>query len=174
VTADDLPPGSFSLDNSRWDAWRPQEVAERLTGLDVPWCVAAGWALDLFRGEQTRDHADLEIAVPAAGFGALRAALAEFDFHVVGSGRAWTLESPAFSVTHQTWVTEPASGVYRLDVFREPHDGSTWICRRDETIRLPYPEIIRRTPDGVPFLAPEFVLLFHPNHPWLDRLSTTG
>lgn len=30
--------------------------------------MAAGWALDLFRGRRTRDHGDIEIAVPAAGF----------------------------------------------------------------------------------------------------------
>jgi hypothetical protein len=34
----------------------------------MPWCVAAGWALDLFRGMQTREHGDIEIAIPAAGF----------------------------------------------------------------------------------------------------------
>jgi len=41
------------------------EVAKLLAGVDVPWCVAAGWALDLFHGEVTREHEDLEIAVPA-------------------------------------------------------------------------------------------------------------
>lgn len=29
------------------------------------------------------------------------------------------------------------TGNYLLDVFREPHDGDTWVCRRDQTIRLP-------------------------------------
>jgi hypothetical protein len=61
-------------------------------------------------------------------------------------------------------VREPATGVYRADIFREPHDGSTWICRRDETIRLPYQQIIRRTPAGIPYLVPEIVLLFKAKH----------
>jgi hypothetical protein len=30
--------------------------------------MAAGWALDLCRGVQTREHGDIEIAVPAAAF----------------------------------------------------------------------------------------------------------
>jgi len=38
-------------------------------------------------------------------------------------------------VLHQTWVREPGTNVYRLDIFREPHSGDTWICRRDATIR---------------------------------------
>ena len=39
-----------------------------LAGLPAPWYVAAGWALDLFRGVQTREHGDIEIATPAAHF----------------------------------------------------------------------------------------------------------
>jgi hypothetical protein len=34
-------------DDANWRAWRPEEAAERLEGLDAPWCVAAGWAIDL-------------------------------------------------------------------------------------------------------------------------------
>ena len=49
-------------------------------------------------------------------------------------------------------------------MFREPHDGDTWICRRDQAIRLPYSDIIRRTRSGIPYLAPELVLLFKAKH----------
>ncbi|BBH69873.1 hypothetical protein ACTI_65580 [Actinoplanes sp. OR16] len=53
---------------ARWSShWTPREVADRLTGTTTPWCVAAGWALDLFRGRQTRPHGDIEIAIPADG-----------------------------------------------------------------------------------------------------------
>ena len=42
---------------ARWaSSWSPHEVAERLDGCEVPWCVAAGWALDLFRGTRIREH----------------------------------------------------------------------------------------------------------------------
>ncbi|WP_256641210.1 nucleotidyltransferase domain-containing protein [Streptomyces murinus] len=161
-----LPPGGAVLDagelEARWaGAWRPEQIAERLNGVSAPWCVAAGWALDLFRGEQTRDHGDLELAVPAAAFAEIRDRFPEYAFDAVGSGKVWAdAGAEELAGTHQTWLRDPASGQFLLDVFREPHDGGTWICRRDQSLRLPYDAIIERTADGIPYLIPELVLLF--------------
>jgi len=164
VKEEEIPPGGTEVGELPWDPWRPEDVARLLAGLSVPWYVAAGWALDLFRGEQTREHEDLEIGVPATAFGAVRDALAGYNVEVAGSGRLWPLDSPAFHVMNQTWVSEPGTGVYRLDIFREPQRDGAWVCRRDETIRMPYEQIIRRTGDGIPYLVPEIVLLFKAKH----------
>ncbi|WP_055700863.1 nucleotidyltransferase domain-containing protein [Streptomyces silaceus] len=162
----ELSPAELDALDARWSScWTPSEVAQRLAGVTAPWCVAAGWALDLFRGARTREHGDIEIAVPAAGFAEVRDRFAGYVFDAVGSGRVWENATPdVLAATHQTWLRDPATGNYLLDVFREPHDGTTWICRHDETIRLPYGEIIHRTPDGIPYLAPELVLLFKAKH----------
>ncbi|HEX4791813.1 MAG TPA: hypothetical protein VH372_25330, partial [Actinospica sp.] len=163
--AEQLPAGGLELTLAEIDAlwtdpWRPEQVAERLADVSVPWYIAAGWALDLFRGEQTREHGDLEIAVPARGFALIRDRLADLECDAVDSGLIWrSASADTLAATFQTWLREPGTGRYLLDVFREPHDGETWICRRDETIRLPYAEIIRHTPDGLPYLRPELVLL---------------
>jgi hypothetical protein len=66
--------------------------------------------------------------------------------------------------THQTWIREPATGKWRVDVFREPSDGETWICRREPAIRMPYARLIERTADGIPYGRPEVVLLFKARH----------
>ncbi|MFL6114722.1 MAG: nucleotidyltransferase domain-containing protein [Catenulispora sp.] len=153
--------------DDRWAAcWTPVEVARRLAGVATPWYVAAGWALDLFRGgAQTRKHGDVEIAIPAADFPEVRDRFPGYVFDAVGDGQIWENAAPdALAATHQTWIRDPHTGGYLLDVFREPHDGQTWICRHDDALRLPYSEIILRTPDGIPFLAPELVLLFKAKH----------
>jgi hypothetical protein len=157
-----LPPEEIEALDARWSScWTPNDVAHHLTGIATPWYVAAGWALDLFRGTQTRAHGDIEIGVPAARFPEVRDRFPGYVFDAVGSGRIWEDASPdALAAVHQTWLRDPATGNYLLDVFREPHDGDTWICRRDETIRLPYSDIIQHTHDGIPYLAPELVLLF--------------
>ncbi|MHA3022799.1 nucleotidyltransferase domain-containing protein [Mycobacterium sp. BMJ-28] len=147
----------------RWDAWSPADVARRLSDVSAPWCVAAGWAVDLFVGEITREHDDVEIAVPAASFDEIAEALPGYKWDVVGDGRVWPY--PEQVAQHfQTWLREPATGIYRLDVFREPHVDGRWVCRRDPTITVPYAELILRTDDGIPYVIPEVALLFKAKH----------
>ena len=163
--------GAFEPDLSLWDAWRPEEVAALLVGVQAPWYVAAGWAIDLFLGEERRAHEDLEIAVPRARFSEIAERLAGFELFIpdgdlTDPGLVWPLANApkALDGHQQTWAREPATGVWRLDVFREPSEGDTWIYRRDERIRLPYSEVIERTGDGIPYARPEIVLLFKAKH----------
>jgi hypothetical protein len=166
------PAASFEPDLSKWDAWRPEQVAEILAGVDVPWYVAAGWAIDLFLGGQRREHEDLEIAVPNARFEEVVAVLARLEvFIITGPHEATPLAEARdrLDETHQSWVREPATGLWRFDVFREPSDGDIWLCRRDERIRLTYGEVINWTDDGIPYGRPEIVLLFKAKHVHRDR-----
>lgn len=149
--------------NDRWNPWTPREVTQRLAGVAAPWCVAAGWALELFTEAAAREHEDLEIAVPAARFDEIAAALPGFEWDVAGDGRVWPFPEQA-AAHFQTWLREPASGHYRIDVFREPHVGDRWVCRRDASITLPYGELILRTGDGIPYVVPEVALLFKAKH----------
>ena len=159
--------GAFEPDLSLWDAWRPEHVAALLAGVQAPWYVAAGWAIDLFLGEASREHEDLEIAVPRERFSEIAEKLAGFELFVpdgdlTDPGLVWPFAHAPKELDghHQTWVREPATGRWLLDVFREPSHGDTWIYRRDERIRLPYADVIERTDDGIPYARPEIVLLF--------------
>ncbi|MGN9909775.1 nucleotidyltransferase domain-containing protein [Phytohabitans sp. LJ34] len=147
-------------DIDAWAGWHPRVLAARMDGFAAPWYVAGGWAVDLFLGEQTRPHEDLEIAVPAGDFTAVAERFPECGFAVPRDGAVWPLSDEELRRGHQTWAWERAAGVWRFDVFREERDGDGWVCRRDARIRLPYAEVIRHDPDGIPYLAPEIVLLF--------------
>jgi hypothetical protein len=173
ATDEQLPLGAVPIDDPLWEPWQPGQLAALLQGVTAPWYVAAGWALDLFRGEQTREHEDLEIGLPNTpeAFGQVREALRGYDIEVAGGpppGHLWPVASSAFAVTHQTWVSEvrqsdgdgPAQRIYRLDIFREPQREGRWVYRRDESITLPYDQVIRHDTDGIPYLAPHIVLLF--------------
>ncbi|HEY7692084.1 MAG TPA: hypothetical protein VH816_07035 [Gaiellaceae bacterium] len=155
-------------DVEAWAAWRPDELAARLEGWLVPWAVAAGWALDLWLGGEPREHEDLEVAIARESFPAVRAAFPELEWF--GAGGLEGVEETLWPVdlapgeVHQTWGWDAAEGCWRVDVFREPWAGDTWVCRRDAAVRLPLVNAIERTPDGIPFLRPEIVLLFKAKH----------
>jgi hypothetical protein len=162
--------GGVPIGDHVWEPWHPSQLLQIFRRVTAPWYVAGGWAIDLFRGEQTRDHEDTEIGVANTddAFGQVRRALAGYDIEVPGGplpGRLWPLDSPAFGLLHQTWVSEPVAAgpkgrVFRLDIFREPQRDGQWVCRRDENVVFPYNEIICHDRAGIPYLAPHLVLLF--------------
>jgi Aminoglycoside-2''-adenylyltransferase len=155
-----------------WDPWRPEQIADFLAGLAVPWYVAAGWAIDLFHGEERREHEDLEIAVPNARFGEVAGLLEGFEVFVITAPQEATPLADAWGQledTHQTWVREPGSSSWRFDLFREPSEGDSWICRREPTITMPYGRLIERTPDGIPYGRPEVILLFKAKHARMEK-----
>jgi hypothetical protein len=154
---------SFVPDLNAWESWRPDEVAEKLDSLPVLWAVAGGWAIDLYLGRVTRPHHDIEIAVGRNDMPAVQARLDELEWFAVGDGLAWPI-SDAPQELHQTWGRD-ASGRWRLDVFGETWDDGDWIFRRDPRIRRPLADVIDRTADGIPYLAPEVALLFKANAP---------
>jgi hypothetical protein len=145
-----------------WKPWRPDEVMERLAGVGAPWCVAGGWALDLWHGQETRPHEDLEIAILRPDFAVFRAQLSGFRCCVADSGKVSALptDSAPGSDKHQIWVLDEPAKAWRMDILLEPGDGQMWVFRRDQAIRRPRSQMIATTAGGVRYLKPEAVLLY--------------
>ena len=127
---------AFDDDVHPWNAWTPDQAAARLQGISstdgrpIRWATAGGWALDLFLGRVTRDHEDLEIVVLNDDVQAVLDAFAgpQWRWNVPHDGWVHPLDSPAYIETHQTWLWSQTANAFVLDVFRNKHDGDTWIC----------------------------------------------
>lgn len=144
------------------DHWSPAELAGRLEGLDVRWCVVGGWALELAGVIPGRPHSDLEIAVPQFEFDRLKDWLAPYEFFVIGPDGMWPADGAggAYFDNPQTFVLDPEAGVWRADVIRSQYDGDTWVFQFDRSIRRAYVDAVAFTADGIPYLRPELVLLY--------------
>jgi hypothetical protein len=150
-------PGIYS-----WNPWQPFEAMKWLAGVQASWCIAGGWALDLWHGKQTRPHVDLEIAILRPHFPLFRSQLADFKCYVASDGKVSALAPGSIPEPgrHQIRILDEAIQSWRMDIFLEPGDSLTWAFRRDETIRRPRSQMIATTREGVPYLKPEGVLLY--------------
>jgi hypothetical protein len=136
-------------------------VAATMDRVGVWWAVAGGWAIDLWLGEQTRDHHDVEVVVRRRDQHVVHRALSAnwelFALDPPGGGwRPWSgapIDAPAFQLQARS-----SSGEF--DVFTEAVDDTKWHFRRDNRISLGSDEVIVRSASGIPIVRPEIQLLY--------------
>ena len=163
-------------------------VADLMSTFRPRWSLCGGWAVDAWLGQETRDHADVDISVFADDQRVL------FD-HLAG----WQLVAHDLNDTHQPWdgrhLDLPNHIQARLDADERPADrgdaapqhgfnldiqlgersGEDWIMNREPRISLPLADCHRQSSWGVPTVVPE-VLLFYKATAYFGReeLMTGG
>lgn len=136
-------------------------VAEELSDYPGPWHIGGGWALDLLLGQVSRVHHDVDVQVARADQLVLQDYL---------TARGWKLLTP-FDGQLEPWPRHmrlelPRHQVHAhrqgrfIDFLLAELDGGVWRYRRDPSIIQDVSRIGLRSEGGIPFLAPELVLLF--------------
>jgi len=156
-----------------WDSLSPQDVAAFLSSLSVPWWISGGWALDLFLGRQTRDHADLDVQVLRHDQQVVRAAFAGWDVQAAlpqprsedWPFRTWDQGDELDPRIHDIWCRPEAGEPWRVQLMLADSEGEDWLFRRDSRIRRPLATIGCWSDDGLPYLAPEIQLLYKAKAP---------
>jgi hypothetical protein len=138
------------------------EAAALLAPMPARWWVAGGWAIDLFVGRTTRDHADLDIAMLRGDETALARTLRGWDMCIAHHGQLieWSGDAPLAAEHHQLWCRSSVDGPWQLEVLLEDHNDDCWRYRRDHRITRELTRLGRQTSDGIPFIAPEIALLY--------------
>jgi hypothetical protein len=134
-------------------------IRDRLGARGIAWAVAGGWALDLFLGQQTRPHADVDLAVWRDQSDALSAALADWTLLVAERGtlRPWQPDDIGQISLHELHARSPDG--LRIELLLNERDSHDWIYRRDTTVRLPLGAAILAH-GAISALAPEIALLY--------------
>ncbi len=144
----------------------PREI---LTANEIPWAVAGGWALDVFLGRQTREHADLDLAIWRGDQHKLRAALIpDWAPEVVDNGvlRRWNADEWLSLPIHEIHARAVTRAQPPLELLLNERDDTAWIYRRDTQVRRELDRTIM-VRDTIPFLSPEIVLLYKSKAPRL-------
>jgi hypothetical protein len=156
------------MPHADWEPLRPQDVARLLAGLDAPWWIAGGWALDLFLGAETREHDDIDVALLRRDQLALYGWLRGWDLRYATPDRTlepWDgryLEPPI----HAIWArrSRDATAPWACEFLLDEERNGRWIYRRDPAITRSLDDLGGLS-DGVPFLCPEVVLLYKSKNP---------
>ena len=123
--------------------------------------ISSGWALDLYLGRVTRVHHDVDVIVNRAEQLALQQHL---------SNRGWKLVTP-FEGRLEPWppymtLELPRHQVHALrgdefiDFLLTPIQHQVWHYWRAPNVVQHLDRAVLQSADGIPFLAPEIVLLF--------------
>jgi hypothetical protein len=151
-----------------WEPLDPHDLAGLLAGLDCPWWICGGWALDLFLGRETRRHDDLDVAVLRHDQVALYEQLGDWELR-------YATVDHRLNEWDGRWLDPPIHGIWAR---RAPGRESPWTCefllneaqngqwlfRRNPAVTRALAEIGAEV-DGVPFLRPEIVLLYKAGEP---------
>ncbi|HEX8324459.1 MAG TPA: hypothetical protein VF595_11165 [Tepidisphaeraceae bacterium] len=150
------------------DFAQPLSVAAAMVGFKRPWCVAGGWAIDLWLGQVTRDHFGVDIAVLRDHQLELRQHLAEFTFKIAATqGRpvVWKDANQMLMLpVHELFAADRVTGrAWRI--FLDEADGIDWYDRRCADIRMNLTGWRWHGAANVPVLNPLIVLLHKSRRP---------
>lgn len=162
-TSDTILPVDFP------DAQPALFAATVMNAFSRPWCLAGGWAIDLWLGRVTRNHSDVEIAVLREDQMALRDFLHGWRFTIAtrdGGRKRWAEGDRQMLMlpVHELHAADPRSG-RSIEILLNESDSVDWLYRRDQRIRWPLDQWTVRGAFGVPVLAPHIVLLYKSKAP---------
>ncbi|EJR55536.1 hypothetical protein IK3_05630 [Bacillus toyonensis] len=137
-----------------------QSINSLMSSFDRTWFIAGGWAIDLFIGEETREHKDIEFAVFRKDQQYLKDYLNEWEFKKVIKGKFYTWENEFLDLPiHEIHALNMVNGD-KIEILLNETKENDWIFRRDFRISYPLNSVWSTTKTGIPYLNPEIVLLY--------------
>jgi Aminoglycoside-2''-adenylyltransferase len=143
------------------------KLSSLLNDFKQPWFVAGGWAIDLFIGDVTRVHKDIEITIFRKDQSRLREYLFGWEFTKVVNGKIepWNEDEWLDLPIHEIHAHTKNPLFSELEILLDESSENEWRYRRNLDIARPLSIIRLRSDIDVPFLAPEIVLLYKAKNP---------
>jgi Aminoglycoside-2''-adenylyltransferase len=125
-------------------------VPSLMHGFPALWCVAGGWAIDLFLGRVTRPHADVELAIFRQDQGLLHRQFPGWEFRkaVAGELAPWRVDERLSLPVHEIHARADKGAALSIEFLLNERVGDDWAFRRDLSVRLPIERAILRGDGG--------------------------
>lgn len=144
-----------------WEPWDVDEATAQLDGIDAPWWICGGQAIEAFTGRR-RPHDDVDIGMFWEDLPRLRTHFSgRFHLWSVGSGMLRPLDA-TFPELHgeseQVWLRQHALAPWRADFVITRTDSSEWVFKFDPAVRMPLAHATWLDERSRRILRPEVVL----------------
>jgi hypothetical protein len=147
------------------DVWNPLPIADAATRFGphgIAWWVAGGHAIDLFLGWESRAHDDLDLEMFRGDANSLGEVFDGWDLVAVSDdgSEAWRPDAALAADVYAVWVRPSSDAPWAVEIMFADGGLSVWKYRRDNSITMDGHRLVRMSPDGVPYGAPEVQLLY--------------
>lgn len=131
-----------------------------MKGFSRPWFIVGGWSIDLFLDRLTREHHDIEIGIFRRDQQSLGSYLGDWTQKKIVNFQAEPWNRPEVLPLPIHELHFYSKSHCRLEILLQESEGNSWRYRREGRITLPMAEAIQWNSSGIPFLAPQIVLLY--------------
>ena len=147
-------------DLGEWVPLDPVEVRRVFAAYDRPWWIAGGWAIDMSLGRKTREHGDVDVELLRSDWAAVQHHLRGWELYLAhGVLDPWLPGEPPPPDVNDVWCRPVGGTSWAFQLMFNPGTDDAWASKRNTTITRPMAQAVRRTGDGIPYLAPELQLL---------------
>ncbi len=154
--------GPAAAETEVWDPLPVACVAELFLGLEVPWWIAGGHAIEMFLGRPIRSHGDTDVLIRRIDQLRVQEHLRDWDLHrATYPGLSPWLKGEYLDGRYRDiWCRRRPQDRWSLQIMLLDTEAGQWLFKRDPLIRGNLEEMGRRTPGNIPYLAPEIQLLY--------------
>lgn len=149
-------------DINNWVPITVPEICTIFSEIPVTWCIAGGWALDLYVGKQSRKHDDVDVIIlREEQLTAFQYLSKDWTLYKAENGKLALWEKGEFlSTTNDIWVSKDSNSPWAFQIMLIDLNHDSWIYGREKSINKPMADIIVKTKEGIPYLKPEIQLLY--------------
>ena len=122
------------------EQWRPLSLStlrEILSDAPFPWCLAGGYAVEMFVGREFRFHSDVDIVIFREDQHAVQRHLNGWHLYASdppGTHRVWNDSEYLVEGIHDIWAYRNGQDHWECQFMIQEATGGTWFYRRDERV----------------------------------------
>ncbi len=142
-----------------------REIAELFKKTGKPFWLGGGYSIDVFLGQKTRVHEDLDFIIRRSDQLCFQKILEGWDLQAAdppgsGSLKPWAIGHFYELPIHNIWCRRNVTATWDLELLFSEFESDEWVYRRNRTIRGQLDSFFWKDENGLPILAPEIQLLY--------------